>query len=48
VHLTPAQRDLRDGVRALAGTWGSQSHHRARIMASLTAASNRGGIEEEP
>jgi alkylation response protein AidB-like acyl-CoA dehydrogenase len=35
-------------VRALAGTWGSQSHHRARVMASLTAASNRGGIEEEP
>jgi alkylation response protein AidB-like acyl-CoA dehydrogenase len=35
-------------VRALAGTWGSQSQHRARIMASLTATANRTGTGEEP
>jgi hypothetical protein len=33
---------------ALAGTWGSQSQHRARIMASLTATGNHGATGERP
>jgi alkylation response protein AidB-like acyl-CoA dehydrogenase len=35
-------------VRALAGTWGSQAEHRARIMAELTAGRGGGAAEGRP
>jgi alkylation response protein AidB-like acyl-CoA dehydrogenase len=35
-------------VRALAGIWGTQSQHRARIMAGLTATGSPTGTTEDP
>jgi hypothetical protein len=48
MDLTPEQRELPTALCAPPGTWGSQSHHRARIMASLTAAGNHTETSEDP